>query len=392
MTYFIMLFVSLLFLPNQKKQYANINKLKYSKAKPHKHVIRKTDIRYLLAFLTVFIVSGLRYGVGTDYFYTYAPGYLFIKDYKWYGYYETGFVLINKFCLLFSGNYQTLFIVTSIIIYGLLFYIIRRYSIDPRTSFLVFFLSSMFFNSLSNIRQAMAMTICLLAVMNYLENDKKQIRKLIEFYLLVFLAYEFHTSAIMWAIIPFVTAFDHFKLKYHVVIATCLSVIALGLNISGIASSAFNFFLVAFSRYAWYESTGAIYLSFLMLNVAIYLLMYLSANYDSRFDKRTIFYLNIQFISVIIMLFSNILPVAERVARYFMFVQIISSPYFMHMNISSKKREAKIINIVWWILLASWCVFYIVKYGADGCFPYQSIVFVKEPWQKRGFGIYTYWR
>lgn len=63
---------------------------------------------------SLFFVSGFRYGVGTDYFYTYFPRFYQIMGGS-NGYTEFLFTGLNKFILLFTDEAQWLFIITSFI-------------------------------------------------------------------------------------------------------------------------------------------------------------------------------------------------------------------------------------------------------------------------------------
>ena len=81
---------------------------------------RARILPFVITFLILFTISGFRYGVGTDYFFTYVPTYKQIYNgtppsmepiFKW----------LNGLCIDFAGSwYQSIFIVTSFIFIGLI--------------------------------------------------------------------------------------------------------------------------------------------------------------------------------------------------------------------------------------------------------------------------------
>ena len=84
---------------------------------------------YVMAFLPFFLVSALRYDLGTDYLRRYNFDYHRIANGIDVKNMEIGFKTIIRICLLFSQESTALFIVTSAITVGLIMYtIITFYS------------------------------------------------------------------------------------------------------------------------------------------------------------------------------------------------------------------------------------------------------------------------
>lgn len=386
MIYFIMFVTSIVLLPK------TCVKPRFRRRKPW--LISNERLCCFLAFVVVFLVAALRYDVGTDYFYTYVPGFLSLKrNPDGYNYYEPAFKFLNLFCIAITDNYQSIFALTSLIVYGIFFYTICKWSAQPKISFFVYFSSSMFFNSLSNIRQAISMVICFAALERFLatknmaevnlvhwtERYKYNIKSLLEFYLSVFGAYFFHSSAVVFLVVPFLRLVKRIRLRYHIIIALAATVIAIYMNYSGIANQILNIALSLLSRYSIYNAVGRIFLSFLAMNCAIYALMYISS-ISSKMSEAEIqrgnTYINIQLLAIVVMLFSNIIPTADRIARYFMLCQCVSVPFFI--GKISVRRTKIIVACGFFFLYIAWILFYILEYGADGCFPYQSVLFVND--------------
>ena len=145
----------------------------------------------ILAILPLALVSSLRVGVGTDYYYTYYPGFLHILDGG--DSYEREFIpffnSLNKFIQLFSDNPQWIFVITSFIYMIFMTFAIIRMSKNWVVSALILFLGNYFFDSLNIVRQACAVSIASCALSYSI--DKKYFRTI----LLAGLSVCFHTSA-----------------------------------------------------------------------------------------------------------------------------------------------------------------------------------------------------
>lgn len=112
---------------------------------------------------------------------------------------EWGFLLFNQLIgYLTLNRYVFIFIVTCVI-YTLLFISIKRYCRNYPFAVIVF-LGLWFFFTFTYLRQVMAATIGWLAIKYVID------RKPIQFYLIVFIAFTFHNSAIVLAPLYFVPA------------------------------------------------------------------------------------------------------------------------------------------------------------------------------------------
>lgn len=72
-------------------------------------------IPFLFSFLPMFLLSALRYDVGTDYMYTYTPTFIEMLTDSSAGYREIGINFIIRFIQLFTTEPQWFFVVTSFI-------------------------------------------------------------------------------------------------------------------------------------------------------------------------------------------------------------------------------------------------------------------------------------
>ena len=160
---------------------------------------------FVITFLILFTVSGFRYGVGTDYFFTYVPTYKQIYNgtpppmepiFKW----------LNGLCIDFAGSwYQSIFIVTSFIFIGLVYIAIYNMPCSKALLTVSFWCGGYFLLSLNVVRQTIATALfcCALFLVKRNMDGEKQLQSLIEAFSLVTIAVGFHYSAIIYfAVIP----------------------------------------------------------------------------------------------------------------------------------------------------------------------------------------------
>lgn len=116
-----------------------------------------------LASMPFVIVSAIRYDVGNDFLNRYSQAFTHIANGGYVSTYEYGFYLLNKACTLITHNPQIIFIVTTLIINLIIFYLIFKYSDNPILSILIYFFGAFFFESMNGVRQYVAMSLLLLA-------------------------------------------------------------------------------------------------------------------------------------------------------------------------------------------------------------------------------------
>lgn len=118
---------------------------------------------------------------------------LFLLEYS-YERIEIGFKLLLKGISAINSNPQILFIVQALIFYFVFINFLKKNTVDPARFILLFLGLNLFNFYLTGIRQAIAMSICLLSYQ--MAKEQKPIR----FLLLVGLAFSFHKSALFFLI------------------------------------------------------------------------------------------------------------------------------------------------------------------------------------------------
>lgn len=312
----------------------------------------KKNVMYFFSILPLTILSALRYKVGTDYIETYEKGFLYIKHGSEIDGYDWGFTLLNKFILLFTGNPQWLFIVTSIIISIFVFRAVRR-SRNVELSFFLYLTTGMYFMGMNQVKQFVGMSICLYALYYYERN------KIFHTFVLIFIASLFHLANLIFALPVLLCMWKQiYKLmnpKYIVLILLSVYIFS-----SLIINRLFEYILVYSRFYDRYADSNYIQANFswayLIMNVFIlFLFFYLYRK--NKYDKIFILYYAIQIFALSLVLLSKEILIAPRLADTYFIVNIISIPYLY------SKIENKLVKR--FVLLGVICVF--------GAYTYWSI-------------------
>lgn len=139
-----------------------------------------------------------KYTVGID-----VPGYrkiyIMSANWPWFSfsnvYYEKGYTLLMQ---LFSKNgidFQIFNAFVYAVIYVPWYFFLKRYSKQPTMSIIIYICYQFWVFNMSGLRQGMAMSICLIAFMLL---EKKRVRNVIGFVLMVVVASFIHRSAILF--------------------------------------------------------------------------------------------------------------------------------------------------------------------------------------------------
>ena len=373
MTYWIAIAISILIslrISHKKKQV-------FTKQGSKIHISTKALNRSAwisLSALGPMLVSAFRYGLGTDYFYTYIPQFKVIAG-GGRSYYEIGFYLLNEAIALFTQNGQWLIIITSILFIGIVYYQVFELCDNYAFSLLIFYLSYNYFVSLNNIRQSLASAILLLALACLLEERR------IMFVLFVILAGTMHQVAFVFLIFILIE-----KVCLTAYVYSLLSVIAIALG-KVILPRLINFLALHIPRLALYyrlpelqkyteETIGGL---FILANIfCMLVLVYLEWKYSSNNEFRQPIYrrewemakMN-QCIILCICAIDGLVPATYRLVRIFTFVQFILIPNAIY-RLEKKTLNRNI------ILFGIVCIFGIMFIrnlltGVEEVFPYVSI-------------------
>jgi len=317
----------------------------------------------VLSFLPLFIVAAIRYEVGTDwpiYFDYYNWINIRYKDFS-----EKLFNLMNEFVYWLVNDFQGVIVLVAFLSYFFLFKAIYEQSVSFPLSVLVFFVSTMYFASMNQLRQAIAMPIMLYAY-KYIR-DKKPLSYLFWCVIASFI----HASSLVYAPLYLIVRWKPSIRQYVTVFVLCvvsLPVLHLLMEV-----------IIGVSQYAWYSTsvynTGSEANNFYLLGFLFQLVLFvIMAYYRFASEKEDPIYdgmLNCYFLSVISLLFTPVLSQILRISQCFGYCQILLVPRMIDRE---KDRTRRIVLYILVIGLYTAKMLYDVYHlGWNGVIPYQTI-------------------
>lgn len=317
-------------------------------------------ILYFLSFIFALLPMGLRYGIGTDYFYTYYPHFFGIAK-GTLEFSEIGFNLINKIIYNLTGDYRVLFFVTSALFLYFIYKGIFQNSNNLFISVLMIFIGQSYFYSMNIVRQAIAMAIIFYAF-KYIKENKK-----ISYILFCIIATFIHSSALFMIPLIFVI---NMKLSNRKKIIAVIILLVCEPIIGSLVK-----FVIDQTKYAWYYTsrynTGETSLILIATNLIIFILNIFYYSKGKNKDKEFNILSNINFIGICIMILSASIPLINRLVRYFTIFQILLIP-----KIFEKEKNQKLRIILKCVILGLLFVtmyYQIIILGGEGVYPYKSI-------------------
>lgn len=137
---------------------------------------------------------------------------------KPYGYSERGFYYLQVFVKTITDNYTVFFLVVSVISFYFLYKDFKQYSIFPLVGLCAYIARFLLGRNFIQIRAGLAYAILLLSIKYIFEKNWKR------YFLIVFIAWLFHRSAILAIPLYFVCNWVKVK-KWHVIVALAFSFI-----------------------------------------------------------------------------------------------------------------------------------------------------------------------
>lgn len=205
----------------------NINRIDIINGQKKRIKIKK--VVCTLICIEVILFASLRgYSVGADTrvylnaleYYRSLPHDLILQaELVWPYDFEPGYFLLTKVCSWLNMNNTQFLFVVAVLVYVPIFMFIYKYSCNPYISLLVYFSFGMFSYSLGIFRQMIAVSICLMSV------DYIKTREFWKFLVCVLVAMSFHTTAIIFLIMYFLSLFDLSKFPKLVFLASIISLV-----------------------------------------------------------------------------------------------------------------------------------------------------------------------
>lgn len=343
----------------------NRNTLKIKKLKfRYNHKSFKSLVGLFLLILPCTAVSAFRYGIGTDYFYTYVPSFNRIVSGE-HVYTEWGFELLNIGISKLTSNAQALIAVVAFLTIVLMFTIFYVKSKDFLLSIVLFFATQFYFVSLNNCRQCLAFPLVLIGI--YCWNDKKFVKSAI----FLILATSIHISSIVYLMIIFGKLFNKVRPSIYIIIIGLVLLLKGVIYRSSIFSAIVaNTVLADYIKYGVY--TGSTIPRFtLFFNLLLFLIFLCILRFKKEYDFLEGFYLFLQVCALIVCFFDGLIPGAYRILRLFSFAQIVSIPYFTDEIKNTKYRI--LVRSVIILFMIGICVLEIFIRHNEAIIPYVSI-------------------
>ncbi len=346
--YFYMLFFALAFY--------GMNKMVHNK------IVER--IMSFIIFSMLFIVSALRFYVGTDYG-VYLRTYSNIENIIYDGEgMEIGYIYLNKLTKYILGGEYTIFIVTSLIITGLVYITVIKFSLDPILSLILFMCIGGYVDSFNIIRQSISIAMVFFAY-RYCETR-------IQWIIPIIVASLFHKTAIL--VIPFflISKLNLRKKDYLIILSIGIFLYLIyGSTVSYITN-----FIGGFEHYqnSKFVTEGA---NPIRTFIGISILIFCSIGYSEICkNKKAQFAFSMLIFSTLFSLFMIKGKIFARVVGYFDIFQILLIPYVIS-NIKQIIIKKYIIFInVMIIGCTSFYFYYTVITNQADVIPYRTYLYI----------------
>lgn len=324
--------------------------------------IHKEQKRVLGVILTILmiLISGFRYDVGMDYP-IYEDMYnKIINGQSVRG--EWGFVAICKLCISIGGNAQLMFFIFAIATILLFYKSYRLFSPNVIMSLTIFLcLGQLYLNTFNIVRQSLAIAIFAYSI-KYIVNKNP-----FKYFIAIFIASLFHTTALILAPLYFVLRVKWSKLIKVVFLAVLAS--SSGIIINIIQNSPYEVYL----RFERYTHSASI-INILYLGLGLLIILYESKLMATYKDRNVFINLNLICTGLFILYFifsgTPLVMVVTRMNYYFLGVYaIIFARVICDLKIRTNKVLAE--SLLYIVLFALYIRNTVFVGGGDNIIPYN---------------------
>lgn len=200
------------------------------------NLVYKANKPYRFMCICFILLAGLRFFVGSDthnyvYDFSVMPDLSKLSEYhRLDSRYQFGWDAYVCIIKSIFGNFVFVQLITAIIVNVIIFWFIKRNTTNVFVVLLLYYILNYFEYNMEIMREAIAVALGLIAVMFYEKNKK------LHFILLIILAFEFHISAIILAITPFITKVKYSKKLVLITILLSVFIPFLFTQIGGLAN------------------------------------------------------------------------------------------------------------------------------------------------------------
>ena len=329
---------------------------------------RAKVLPFAIVFLILFAISGFRYGVGTDYFFTYVPTYKQIYNgtpppvepiFKW----------LNGLCIDFAGSwYQSIFIVTSFIFIGLIYIVIYNMPCSKVLLTVSFLCGGYFLFSFNVVRQTIATALfcCALLFVERNMEGKKRLQSLFVAFSLVAIAVGFHYSALIYFVVITLLYLKLDKKIYLFFFSASAVLVPTFVAVIGILLKGTKYGNYISGYYA--DPSKAFSLSSLLFVGFFFVYLFTDSKEDDHWFN---IFRNLHFVGSIAIMIGFSIPLGQRVSALFYVLNFLSIPYYLEYYITEKNK------IFVKILYFSFCFFMFLRalaVNGNGVLPYNFAI------------------
>lgn len=202
----------------------------------HSSIMIQANKHYKFLCLCFILLAGLRFYVGSDthnyvYDFSIMPDFSNLSEYhRLESRYQLGWDVYVCLIKALFGNFVYVQLITAIIVNVLIFQFIKRSTTSIFLALLFYYVLNYFEYNTEIMREAISLSFGLVAI-RYYERGKK-----LNFFLLLILAFEFHISAIILIITPFVANIKYSRKLVIWVFITSAFIPIVFSQISGLAN------------------------------------------------------------------------------------------------------------------------------------------------------------
>ena len=323
---------------------------------------KKWNILDFINLLILIVYSGIRYGIGTDYF-LYENIYKHSYDLSLMATNRTGigFSYLCNFFYKCGFSYQQLIFIFSTITILCFYSFFKKHSSKPGLAILLFVSLGFYTSSFNGFRQMMSLSILLWCFSLF--EQKKYIKSI----LLAIITFFIHSSS-LFGILLYIFIYILRNKQFNFILFYGISIV-----LSLFYNIIFPKIIMLFEQYAGYidyNSTPGIgtYLVVLFyLFITIFIILK-NKNALLKNNKNDNFIINILIIGNIVMLFQLKNWLFARIAVYCtIFVPILLSDYYEYINLKNNKS----MSLLFYIFIFVYYLMYIYSFG--GVVPYRTI-------------------
>lgn len=251
---------------------------------------------------------------------------------------EYGYALFYRIVYLINSNEKAYMIISSLFIMVPIYKFIKRKSVNPIFSLLLFVCLGLYNQSFNTMRQFMAMGI-LLSSFSQVEKRKGKI-----FFFQVIIASLFHKSAIIFFVVyPLYNKSISKEKLLYIAISTIISVLVFGNIISA--------FLINIMGYIKYSDRNGLISVIMIVEILITFVYIFNYNKFKRYNSKCDIYIYMSIIAVCVGLLGLRMDLFHRMSIYFQIGYVVSIPMFLN-SFRSKffRNTSKFIVIILFVL------------------------------------------